>query len=259
MQISTIASNRHVKILDILSKEGKVRVDTLSDLFDVAPITIRRDLDYLDSQKLLIRTHGGATRIDAGPTIIPEENFSEKGISHTFEKQRIAQKAAELIEDDAILYVNSGSTVLYFIQALKDKHIRIITNNAGAIGIKKDPSIEMVMLGGEYREKSRSFIGIITIENIQKINSTHTVLGINGFSLERGLMTSVLQECTVNQAMIQNTNGNVIVLADHSKIGKVSNFATATLDKVDILVTDDQAPKEIIAELEKAGITVIIA
>ncbi len=188
-----------------------------------------------------------------------ERNFSEKGITHTNEKQKIAEKAASLIGDDEIIYINSGSTVLYFIQALKNKHIKIITNNAGAIGCKKNKDVELVLLGGEYREQSQSFVGIITIENIQKINSSHTILGINGLSIDRGLTTSVLQECSVNQAMINNTNGKVIVLADHSKIGRISNFVTASLDMIDILVTDLETPAQMIKDIESKGIEVIIA
>ena len=201
----------------------------------------------------------GASKLESTVSLDPERKFSEKGIINIAEKQRIAKKAASLIRDDEIIYINSGSTVLYFIQALHDKRVKIITNNAGAISCEKGKDLELVVLGGEYREQSQSFVGMITIENIQNINSTHTILGINGFSLDRGLSTSVLQECSVNQAMIANTNGKVIVLADHSKIGHNSNFVTATLDMIDILITDELTPKEVLTQIRDKGIEVIIA
>lgn len=259
MKVNSIATNRHLKILDILSRQGKTRIDELSEKLDVSPVTIRRDLDYLNKKKLLIRTHGGASKIETGLSDISEQSFSEKGIINTFEKKKIAEKAASLIGDDEIIYINSGSTVLYFIQALINKRVKIITNNAGALRCKKEKGIELVLLGGEYREQSQSFIGTITIENIQNINSTYTILGTNGFSLDRGLTSSVLQECSVNQAMISNTNKKVIVLADHSKIGHTSNFVTASLDIVDVLITDDKAPEDVIEKIREKGIEVIIA
>lgn len=259
MTARTISYNRHLKIMDILDKKGKIRVDELSRELDVSPVTIRRDLDHLNKKGLLSRTHGGAISIDTAINVMPEKNFQEKGIINTAEKRRIAEKAVELIAEDEIIFVNSGSTVLFFVEAIQGKNARIITNNAGAITCSRDPHVELLILGGEYREQSRSFVGIITLDVLQDINSTHTILGINGVSLERGLTTSVLQECSVNQTMISNTNGKVIVLADYSKIGRISNFVTASLDSIDILITDSKAPKEILEQLEERGIQVIIA
>ncbi|MCF7942006.1 MAG: DeoR/GlpR family DNA-binding transcription regulator [Spirochaetia bacterium] len=260
MSANTIASNRHIKILDMLREEGKIRVDELSEYFEVSPVTIRRDLDYLNSQRLLSRTHGGAVSVDTEiPLMVPERNFNEKGVINRQEKHRIAEMAASLVEDDEILFVNSGSTALMLIEAVNRKKLKIVTNNAGAITAPYNPDMELIVLGGEYRAQSQSLVGILTLENIQGINSTHTFLGVNGFSIDKGLTTSVIQECSVNQAMIRNTNGKVVVLADHAKIGRVSNFVSAPLDVVDILVTDSKTPKELIAQIEALGIEVLLA
>lgn len=259
MSAKAISYNRHLKILDHLAHKGKVRVDELSEYLDVSPVTIRRDLDILDKKGLLSRTHGGAASIKAPIGIVPEKNFLEKGIINTEEKRRIAEKAVSLVADDEILYVNSGSTVLFFIEAIKGIRARIFTNNAQAISCKRDPQVELVILGGEYREQSQSFVGIMTLQVLQDINSTHTILGTNGISLDKGLTTSVIQECSINQNMIANTNGKVIVLADYSKIGRVSNFVSAPLEKIDILVTDSKCPPEMADQFRARGIEVIIA
>ncbi len=145
------------------------------------------------------------------------------------------------------------------IEAVNRKKVKIVTNNAGAITAPYNPDMELIVLGGEYRAQSQSLVGILTLENIQGINSTHTFLGVNGFSIDKGLTTSVIQECSVNQAMIRNTNGKVVVLADHAKIGRVSNFVSAPLDVVDILVTDSKTPRELIAQIEALGIEVLFA
>ncbi len=245
--------------MDLLAHSGKVRVEELSEYLGVSQVTVRRDLDILDRKGLLSRTHGGADRIMAPSGILPEKNFLEKGVINTEEKHRIAERAVELIEDDEIVYLNSGSTVLFFIEAIRNKKARIFTNNAQSISCKRDPLVELMVLGGEYREQSQSYIGILTLQVIQDINSTHTILGTNGISLEKGLTTSVIQECSINQAMIANTNGKVIVLADYSKIGRVSNFISAPLEKIDILVTDSKCPPSMADKFRERGIEVIIA
>ncbi len=124
---------------------------------------------------------------------------------------------------------------------------------------KLDPSIDLMMLGGEYRAQSRSLVGEFALNTLKDIWSNHTFLGTNGVSIERGLTTSVYQECSVNQAMVRNTHGKVIVLADYSKMDKVSNFVSSPLSSVDIIVTDDKCPPEFARRLRDEGIEVIIA
>ncbi|MGD1821648.1 MAG: DeoR/GlpR family DNA-binding transcription regulator [Pleomorphochaeta sp.] len=253
-----ISSNRQLKILDILSEKQKIKVQDLSEILDVSPVTIRRDLDSLDSQKLLIRTHGGASVLQEWDTIQPERLFQEKVDLNKDKKLRIAKKAVEMLKDNDTIFVNSGTTTLSFISEI-NKKVHVITNNARAITKQMNPEIELIVLGGEYREASQSLVGIFTIENLQKINSNYTFLGVNGLFAEKGLMTSVLQECSVNNAMINNTNDKVIVLADHSKIGRMSNFVTAPCSDIDILITDDLTPEEELVKFRNMGIEIIIA
>jgi DeoR/GlpR family transcriptional regulator of sugar metabolism len=255
----TIPHNRHIQILDVLSKQGRADVTELSNILRVSPVTIRRDLDFLDNQGFLIRTHGGATVDKAVNNLLPERVFAEKDIANSEEKHAICKKAMSLIHPDDTLFVNSGSTALWFIKTLHGIRAKIFTNNARAIGCRYDPSIELMLLGGEYREQSQSFVGFITLQGLEGINSTHTILGTNGISVEKGLTTTVLSECAVNQAMIKNTKGKVIVLADHSKVGYVSNFVSAPLDSVDVLVTDSGCKPEILEQFKDYGIEVLVA
>jgi len=250
-----IASNRHRQILGFLRKKENVRVDELSESLGVSSVTIRRDLDTLDRQGLLLRTHGGAKRLDVFIDSQPERSFFEKGIVNTVEKTRIARFAASLINENEILFLNSGTTTLLLLEAIT-KPVRIITNNAAAIVCAKDPAVELFILGGEYREQSRSFVGDFALNSLKGIHSNTTILGTNGLSLDVGLTTSVMPECSVNQAMIGNTRGKVIVLADYSKIQHVSNFVSAPLDDIDVIVTDDKTPNTIIEALKARDIEV---
>jgi len=258
MPSNSIASSRHLRVLDNLNRKGFVRVDELSIELSVSAGTIRRDLEYLSKKGLLERRHGGAVVSSTPLNPIPERDFIEKGLINREEKKLIARKAMSLIEDNDIVFLNSGSTTLHLMEVLKNKRIQVFTNNASVIFCAKGPELELLVLGGEYREHSRSFVGIMTLEAIKNINSDITFLGTNGISLEKGLTTSVRLECSVNEAMIENTNGKVVVLADYSKIGRISNFVSTSLDKIDILITDKSAPPEMLKQFEETGIQVIV-
>jgi DeoR/GlpR family transcriptional regulator of sugar metabolism len=259
MKGRNITYNRHSRILDLLKERGSVTVDDLAEELDVSSVTVRRDLDILDRRGFLTRTHGGAKPLRARMEAMPERMFSEKDGLYVAEKQKIAERATQLIGDDEIVFMNSGSTVLFFLRALRNKRIRIITNNAAALQCERDRLVELMILGGEYRQESRSLVGEIPLKIIQDIFSSHTILGTNGLDLERGLTTSVYQECSINKAMINNTHGKVIVLADHTKMGFVSNFVSASLDRINIVITDEKCPPLIRSALEKRGIEVILA
>jgi DeoR family fructose operon transcriptional repressor len=258
MASSSIVYDRQMRILEILREQGIVRVEELSGELAVSPVTVRRDLDFLYKKGFLVRNHGGASPVGLQSDIFPERKLAEKGILNIAEKSRIAERAAELILDEEILFMNSGSTVLFFLRALKRKKIKVITNNAAAIGYPRDPLVELMILGGEYRDQSQSLVGEFALNTIRDIYSNHTILGTNGLSLERGLTTSVYQECSINQAMIRNTHGKVIVLADSTKLGKISNFVSSSLSSVQVLVTDDKCPEDFRRKLEDQGIQVLI-
>jgi DeoR family transcriptional regulator, fructose operon transcriptional repressor len=259
MSIRSIAYNRHLHILDRLREEGSVRVEDLSRALNVSSVTVRRDLDYLNSQGMLLRTHGGADAVPHDKGAQQERGFAEKGMINVREKEKIGARCVELIQSDNIVFLNSGSTVLFVLHALASRRVRVVTNNAAVIESTLDPMVEVMYLGGEYREQSRSFVGEFAINAVRNIYSHLTILGTNGVSIERGLTTTVYQECAINQAMIENTHGKVVVVADHTKLGRVSNFVSAPIDAVDILITDAQCPADFRAEIEARGVAVIIA
>jgi DeoR family fructose operon transcriptional repressor len=259
MASSSIVNNRRMRILDILNERKSAKVAELSSELEVSLVTVRRDLDYLYGKGFLVRRHGGALPIRASADSVPEKKLEEKDDINIEEKSAIAERAAREVKDGDTLFMNSGSTVLLFLRALKGKRVKVITNNAAAIMAEHDPGIELLILGGEYREQSRSLVGEFALSTIKNIYSGCSFLGTNGLSLERGLTTSVYQECGINQAMIANTHERVIVLADYSKMGKVSNFVSAPLSSVDVVITDDKCPEDFRKGLEDLGIEVIIA
>lgn len=258
-----IADSRKKEILTLIKEQGEVTVADLAQKFNLSQLTIRRDLDSLAESALVIRIHGGAKAAFLPGNILgamQEIDFSNKSILNITEKQAIGKKAASYISDNSTIFMNSGSTTLFFLQALTDKRVQIATNNAAATDVDYDvANITLYVLGGEFRKSSKSFIGSMTEQSIKSIHSNYTILGTNGIDVDKGLTTGIYEECSTNLAMVENTLKKVIVLADHSKFGVISNFISIPIDKIDMVITDTQCDPLQIAALEEKGIEVVIA
>lgn len=251
-----IPADRRRQIHELLQRKGVVAVSELSKLLGVSDLTIRRDLDEMSRQGMLERTHGGAI---LNQRVSVEPLYQQKDAAHKEEKESIGNAAAALVEDGDTLLINSGSTTLEVIRALKNRKVRIITSNIGAVGIAAEGSFECILIGGVYRSRSNSLIGALAELSLQQVYGSKAFIGVDGISFKYGLTTPILEEAEIARRMIERTPGPVIVVADHSKIGVVSNFVTAPIDKVHILVTDSRIEENFRLELEKVGIRIIIA
>ena len=248
-----ISNYRHRKILERLYESGSVSSEELASTFSVSRITIRRDLDALAAVKLLERTHGGAV-VGSSPRL--ESIFDEKDSRFKREKSAIGRYVASLIEENDTVFLNAGSTTLEVLRHLKDKRVKVVTNNAASITVDLEPCVELIVLGGEYRRGSQSYYGDLALMGLKSIYSSVTVLGINGISARKGLTSAVYQETSINRAMIENSSGKVIVVADHSKMNSVSSFLTCGFDKIDLVATDWQCPDAFLQEIRALGVRV---
>ncbi|OHE65331.1 MAG: hypothetical protein A2413_05790 [Treponema sp. RIFOXYC1_FULL_61_9] len=253
MEHQKISNYRHRKILEKLYELGSVSSEELSTIFGVSRITIRRDLDTLALAKLLERTHGGAV-VGASPRL--ESIFDEKDMLFKREKRAIGRYVASLIEENDTVFLNAGSTTLEVLRHLKGKRVKVVTNNAASITVDLEPCVELIVLGGEYRRGSQSYYGDLALMGLKSIYSSITVLGINGISTRKGLTSAVYQETSINRAMIENSSGKVLVVADRSKMNCVSSFLTCGFDKIDMIATDWLCPAPFLAELRALGVRV---
>jgi DeoR family fructose operon transcriptional repressor len=255
MGAEIIPVERQRQILDIVDELGVIRVNELSERFGVSLMTIRRDLITLEEQGLLSRSHGGAV---SRRRFTREPYFDQKGRRNRAEKLAIARAAAELAEPGETVFVNSGSTTLELLRAFPAMELRVVTSNAGALTALGSPSIECIVSGGVYRPRSNSFVGGFAIRTLAQIYGSKAFIGVDGLSIEAGLTTPHHQEAEIARAMIEQTRGEVIVLADSSKIGGVSPFVTAPLEKADLVITDSGLPEEYRSALEERGVRVMI-
>ncbi len=251
-----IPAERRNRILELLRAQGSVRVSTLGELLGVTEVTIRRDLERLERQGLLERTHGGAIH---SHRMRLEPLYTEKHLRHQAEKQAIGAVAASLVEDGDTLLINSGSTTLQIFRHLAGKDVRIITSNMGVTLDAASLGLDIMLTGGTYREQSNSLVGPMAILTLQQVYGSKCFIGVDGISPKYGLTTPILRESEVARTMIERTRGEVIVVADHSKFGVVSNYLTAHLDKVDRIITDAGFNEDYRKDLEAIGIEITIA
>ena len=186
-------------------------------MFDVAPLTIRRDLDLLEKKGVLERSHGGAV---LRQTMRSEPSYSQKDNFLITEKSELAKAAVALINDGDTVFINSGSTNRQVLEqiALENRKIRIITNNTWAVDIFRNSDIELHILGGLYRNKARSLCGSFTADALRKVFADKAVIGVDGVSLKHGLTTPAEPEAEASRLMIEHTGGgDIIIAADHFK------------------------------------------
>ena len=250
-----IPAERRARIVESLEQRRSVRVSVLSEELGVSEMTIRRDLERLEQEGLLSRMHGGAIlkrRMSEEPFYVASER------EHSEEKRRIAQAAAAMIQPGETVFLSSGTTATQVLSHVSpDLKARIVTHNLGAVTAAQRTSLDVVLLGGSYRPRSNTLAGAVAIETVGGFHASRFILGADGLSLDEGVTTPSLSLAGVERAMIRQTRGEVIVLADRSKIGVVGDFVICTLDDVQAVVVDDGVDEEVRDEMLRRGLRVV--
>jgi len=238
--------NRRSHILEIMQMNPQVRVDELSQALGVSLITIRRDLQYLEEQKYLVRTYGGAVS-----TLGTQDEVQ-------LYRKLIARYAATLVEDGDTLFINTSRNALQLMEFIKAQNVTVITNNGKAISCERAQGVSVVLTGGELRHPKDAMVGDFALRNLQPIYARKTFLGCSGISAETGMTTGIFNEVSINELMIDHSTHGVYLLADHTKIGKNSSFVSCPIEKIKYLITDEKAPEEALDAIREKGVQVLI-
>ncbi len=253
-----LQAERQDQILEILRRDLTIRGSHLSELLGVSEMTIRRDLDLLEKQGLLERTHGGA--VLKQERLIDKFQYHSSSRENPREKRRIAARASAMIEPDDTIYIGEGFTVTQVIRHVKpNMHFTIFTNNLGVISEMKHTAAELVLLAGTYNPATHALAGPLTMEMIRQVNATKVFLGADSLSLSAGLTTANLDIAVIERSMIRHTSGKVIVIADHSKFGRVAEISIAPLKHIDVVITNKKIPSDFQKEFELMGGKIVIA
>ncbi|MCI5699873.1 MAG: DeoR/GlpR family DNA-binding transcription regulator [Lachnospiraceae bacterium] len=254
-------NERREKILSIINSQDETTVEYLAQALKVTTVTIRKDLDFLDSEQKILRIFGGAKRVSN----TKPENENKKEISKPdperslIQKKMIARAASDLLDTDDVILINSSTTASHVVEYLNEKAVTIISNNINILSRKISPSTILLMTGGQVLPGRDSLSGTYTLEILKKNYATKCIIGVCGISIKGGLTSPVLEESIINQVMISQTNGMVIVIASSDKIGRDDSFYICDISKVDVLVTDEGISEADKKEFEKIGIKVVIA
>lgn len=257
---SSTTVERRKTILDLLNEKGQVMVPDLSTMFHVSEVTIRNDLDQLEKKKMLLRARGGAMRIDTVVSV--DYRLSHKDKLHSVEKVKIGKCAANLINENNTVIIDSGTTTIEIVKHLSPtKEITVISNAINIVNqliSNNYPNINVILLGGYLRKTSLSLVGPLAEKNLANFYVDKVFLGVDGFDTKQGVYTPNIEEAHLNQLMIEVAK-EVILVTDSSKFGRKSMAFICEPSRINTVITDEGISSEDKKRLEDAGIKVIIA
>lgn len=234
-----IPAVRQEKILEILSNNEIVSTDSLMKVLDVSVSTLRRDLMKLENEKKITLLHGGGVRISQKAT---ELNITTKLDLNKEAKERIACRAASLVENGDTIFMDPSSTTYLMIPFLTGKDITVVTNGISHINLLTNMDIPCIMVGGSIKKTTNSCIGPITESTLKTFYFNKCFLGASGFSISSGITNHDIHERVIKQLALSNSCQPYFLL-DHTKYGVVTMVQVASLDEYPILI--DEIPEDL--------------
>jgi DeoR family transcriptional regulator, aga operon transcriptional repressor len=250
-------SRRMTQILDLIAERGSVSLLELSETLGISAATARRDLTDLADQRLILRTHGGASAIDQGrelPVALRDTRFQPA-------KRAIAKAMVERLPAQRhVIALSGGTTTASVARALAHhRDISVVTNSLTIANLLSEfPGVSVVMTGGFLRPKSLELVGALAEGTFSAVNVGTAILGADGITASTGVSTHDETEARTNRAMVAKAQRTVIV-ADGSKIGNVALAQIASIDQVAMLITDRSADEAELAAIAEAGVEIVIA
>ncbi|KAA0098721.1 DeoR/GlpR transcriptional regulator [Mycolicibacterium sp. P1-18] len=255
MSRTWFADERHAEVLRLLAEQGRVESAGLAARFEISAESVRKDLALLEERGLLRRVHGGAVPCEPSRA---EPHVADRGV-RVAEKSSIARRALRFVPEGGSLLLDAGSTTLRLAEMLPTDRGLVVYTNSWPVGAALHArGVEVVALGGRIRPATMAAVGMLTGEALAAVNVDVAFLGTNALSFDRGLTTPDPEEAAVKNQMLSAARQRIF-LVDSGKFGRVSHARHATLDDVDVLITDDGASAEHHQKLRAAGVTVEVA
>ena len=237
-----LAEDRRAQILEFVNQHQSAKVNELSERFNVSTSTVRRDLEKLEEEGSISRTHGGAV---AKGGVSFEPSYMEKEHEQETEKELIAQKAADLINHGDTIILDAGTTTTKLAEKLTEFEDLTIVTNAINIALElSDTAHEIIIPGGNLKKKTLALVGPVAEDYLKGLNADLAFIGANGIDLGAGVTTPDLVESNVKKRMADKAK-EVIVLADYSKFETITLVEVLDLEQVDKIITDDRLNEEL--------------
>ncbi|HEF5788065.1 DeoR family transcriptional regulator [Burkholderia multivorans] len=252
---SMLTTQRKKLILDRLARDGQVHAGELSVEFGISEDTVRRDLRELASEGLLQRVHGGA--LPVSPALAP---FELRRDIESDAKQRIARQAASMIAPGQTAIIDGGTTSAWLAKALPaDLCATIVTHSPTvATALAGHPSVEIILIGGRLYKHSIVAVGAAAMEGISRIHADWYFMGVTGVHPTAGLSTGDFEEAAIKRALAARA-AETVVLASSSKLNAASPFVIGEITLAQTIVVEKSADRELLKQIETAGVTVVRA
>lgn len=247
---------RHQQILDKIGESGFANIQSLADHFKVTPQTIRRDLNIMSQNGMVLRFHGGA-----GLTVSTENvDYADRKVLCLAEKRRIAAMTASHIPTRASLFINIGTTTEEVAKNLfNHERLRVITNNLNVAKLLADhANVEVIVAGGLVRQRDCGIVGEAASDFIRQFKVDYGIIGISGIDLDGTLLDFDYREVRAARAIIENSR-KVFLVADHTKIGRNAMVRLGSIEEIDALFTDCMPPGEFVEVLHRAEVQLHVA
>jgi DeoR/GlpR family transcriptional regulator of sugar metabolism len=250
-----LAIERRHKIMDRILRGRNVVVAELSEAFGVTAETVRRDLNRLEREGLVARTHGGAV---AARSEVEDLPYGTRHLINIDAKRSIAAKAAALVGDNQSVMLDSSSTAFEVLAFLRERsNLTLITNSVRVLSDSDMTGHIIMSVGGELRRRSMTFVGPLATRAIEQFKADIALISCKALSLEGGMMESNVADAEVKRAFIRSAR-RVCLLADGDKFGETALIAIGGINDVDIVVTDRQPAEPWPQHLERAGTTLLV-
>lgn len=250
--------DRQERIVELLQKEGKIRVEVLADMLQVSQVTMRKDLDALEGRGLIERIHGSAVFSHQSRFNI---SFLEKLHINARAKRQIAQAALNLINEGDSIILDAGTTTFALAQALavsRLKSVFVITNSLTAALELSKAGYEVQVAGGLVRNHSLALIGGAAVKALENHRADRAFLGAGGITVSHGCSTPSAVDAEVKQAMVQAAE-EVCILTDSSKFGHNCLVRFASLSEIDLFITDSGLSSTLLNELKQNDVAIRLA
>ncbi|WP_040203676.1 DeoR/GlpR family DNA-binding transcription regulator [Neobacillus jeddahensis] len=241
------ADQRRNLIIEILTEKGTVTVNDLSSSLSISAATIRSDLNQMEKQGLLIRTHGGAMlkAEETDPSF--DKAYENREKKFRAEKQRIGYSALKYIHEGQCILLDASTTCFELAKYLRDTKMKLTVVTSGiatAAMLKENPYLTVIIVGGIVRNSSNSVEGLLGEELLRKINIDLLFTSAYAFNIRDGLSDFSLYEVELKRVMVSVAN-KVITLLDHSKLNKSSSATFARPIDIDLFITDEDVSEEV--------------
>jgi DeoR family myo-inositol catabolism operon transcriptional repressor len=236
-----VKEDRIKELEDYILEKERASIEDLCSVFKVSKNTIRRDINQLERQGKIKKVYGGIILADKKTT----EPFESREVKNKDAKLAIATLASTLIEDGDIIYIDSGTTTMHMIPYLSEfKNLTIITNNLNVIvNSLPYPNLNVISTGGTLFRRTNSFVDSEAVNSLKKYNISKAFLATTGVSISKGITNSSSLEYDIKRYIVEHCD-KIILLADSTKLGRVSLITYYDLKDIQVFITDEEPDSE---------------